>query len=76
MIRASADRERRVHPLLVVTREVADEHVVPGVQRHRERLSGAARDVFDLVDVLDALALFVDVSVIADRKRVRERDRS
>src|SRR6185437_7494771 len=51
------DRERRVHPLLVVGGDVADDHVGPGLEIRGEGGRRAGRDVLRLVDHVD-LVLF------------------
>jgi hypothetical protein len=47
------------HTQLVVARDVADENVPAGLEVDGELLGRSRCDVFDLVDVLDALAILV-----------------
>jgi len=70
--------ERGSHALLIVDDrlvalvldDVADQDVAPGLERNRE-LGRVDRDVLDLVDELDALALLVHRAVRRGWQRVR-----
>src|SRR4029450_3113586 len=66
-----AHTEAGVHPLRVVSGQVADEDVAAGVEVHRQRLCAASLDVLDLVNELDALAGFVDIAALFRRELIR-----